>query len=679
MRVKTQATPVNIGIAAHKDVAAPPFDTFAAQIHKNYNELAKHELFVTQTTDGEGEDAVTLWDLYLAAFPEGTNPIFRTKPENDCNCCKNFVKNIGNLVCIVDGVVHTVWENCEEVPEPFRTVAAAMHDLVSKATIVSVFRTEEPSFGKERTLDAHNKDLIWKHFSAQIKRTHQGNPTQRGALNSKAQVLQRGIKEISVENLRELIDLIEQNGVYRGAEFLTNLQKYLALKLKYVNYPKPELFGWEYLQQDVAALRNSVIGTLLQDLADGKELAQAVQSFERKVAPTNYKRPTALVTPKMIDRALETIRSLDMESALERRFAKLHDLNVNDVLWVDNTASPQMQDGLKAMLMSSVKTPVTTTKNATSLTMDELLALKPKELSVVLENQHLSNFVSLTAPVHPELNSLFSWENSFGWSYEGEVTDSIKARVAKAGGNVDAKLRCSLSWFNTDDLDIHCLGPDGHIYYGNRKNILDVDMNINAHSAVKDPVENLSWNNPKDGIYEIIVRQFSRRNTTDVGCQLEIEFDGTTYNFSYSRGVIGEVSLAIITITNGAILSLLTGTGVVGATATVVNKWGVKTNTPQPVDTILLSPNHWENSSKTGNKHWFFILKDCKNPDPVRGIYNEFLHPRFHEHRKVFELLGSKTKCPYSEEQLSGVGFSSTQRASMNVLVDGRPYKVEFS
>jgi hypothetical protein len=111
----------------------------------------------------------------------------------------------------------------------------------------------------------------------------------------------------------------------------------------------------------------------------------------------------------------------------------------------------------------------------------------------------------------------------------------------------------------------------------------------------------------------------------------------------------------------------------------VTDKWGVKTNTPVPVDTILLSPNHWENSNKEGNLHWFFILKDCLNPDPTRGIYNEFLRSSLEKHRKVFEILASKTKCPYSDRQLSGVGFSATQKASVQVLADSRPYEIQFS
>ena len=46
-------------------------------------------------------------------------------------------------------------------------------------------------------------------------------------------------------------------------------------------------------------------------------------------------------------------------------------------------------------------------------------------------------------------------------------TSYIKEKVKNAGGNVNGVLRCSLSWFNYDDLDIHVKEPGGnHIYYG---------------------------------------------------------------------------------------------------------------------------------------------------------------------------------------------------------------------
>ena len=69
------------------------------------------------------------------------------------------------------------------------------------------------------------------------------------------------------------------------------------------------------------------------------------------------------------------------------------------------------------------------------------------------------------------------------------------------------------------------------------------------------------------------------------------------------------------------------------------------------------------------------------NPEKARGLYNEFLRGDLHEHRKVFEILGSRLKVPKSEDQLSGVGFSSTQRNTALVRVRGtfnRTIEVQF-
>ena len=65
----------------------------------------------------------------------------------------------------------------------------------------------------------------------------------------------------------------------------------------------------------------------------------------------------------------------------------------------------------------------------------------------------------------------------------------------------------------------------------------------------------------------------------------------------------------------------------------------------------------------------FFILDGCVSDAATRGIYNEFLLPDLEKHRKVFEVLGNRTQCPPSTEQLSGVGFSSTNKDEVVVRV----------
>lgn len=100
------------------------------------------------------------------------------------------------------------------------------------------------------------------------------------------------------------------------------------------------------------------------------------------------------------------------------------------------------------------------------------------------------------------------------------------------------------------------------------------------------------------------------------------------------------------------------------------NEWGIDTMKFQKVSCIMFSPNHWGGNA-IGNKHLFFMIDGCKNPDPVRGFFNEYLRADLEkEHKRVFEALGSRAKAEYSDDQLSGLGFSSTSHNDVVVKVD---------
>jgi len=109
--------------------------------------------------------------------------------------------------------------------------------------------------------------------------------------------------------------------------------------------------------------------------------------------------------------------------------------------------------------------------------------------------------------------------------------------------------------------------------------------------------------------------------------------------------------------------------------------WGVKSNTFSKVNVCMYSPNYWDGQESNGNKHYFFLMDKCKNDTSPRGFFNEFLNEKLQPHRKVFEALGSKMKVELSDDQLSGLGFSSTQRNSILMRVNGaltRVIKVTF-
>lgn len=637
------------------------FTKFSTAVHSRFVEMSKGELFVVESDD--------IFDRYLSFFPEGSNPVYKTRTEHDCQCCKQFVRRLGTVVSLKDGKMITVWGG-HDIPAPYKVVADKMDELVRSLPVKSVFRTKERQYGTEHNYNAEG--VKFDHFYGTVGAKHYTTSPEekRGEADTIFQVCKRGLNEIREEHLQEILELIESNGLYRGEEHKPAITGFKELLKAYKKSDSSDLFIWENIHNKNARFRNTVIGGLFTDLAEGKDIDLAVKAFETKVAPANYKRPTSVITQKMVEQAVETLNKLGLGGAIYRRYARLSDVSVNDVLFVDNDTKGKMKDGVAALLETSVKKSTPDLKKATPITADAFMDIlkDAKSVEVLLENRHVGNFVSLTGSDGPE--RLFKWDNNFAWSYDGDVTDSVKQRVKAAGGNINAKLRVSLSWFNTDDLDLHALTPrKEHIYFGNKKDILDVDMN--AFTLTRNPVENLAFNNLQDGKYKIHVNQFRRRETTDFGFSIEVEFAGILSQYSYAKAMRDKEDVPCFTLVvkNNQLVSI--ETNLKGGNASQ-EKWGVKTETLVPVNAIMHSPNHWTNAGGMGAKHLIFSLKDCKNPEPTRGIYNEFLRNDLEKHRKVFEVLGSKTKCQPTDDQICGLGFTSARNDSVTVVVDGR-------
>lgn len=669
------------------------FPIFARAVEARWQEMTSNraggEVYIVDN------DRDVIWEHYLASFPEGTNPHYRERTEHDCSCCKQFVRGVGNVVAIRDGQIQTIWQDLPDLPEPYATVAKAMDLYVRQFPIKTIFRTKEPRYGQARTLEysGDGKTITWNHFEANITgKFHNREPaTEQGEFNTNLSVYKRGLLEIKPEAIVDVLGLIKDNQLYRGSEFKKSVQEFQAYQLTWDATPedKKEQFILETAGKGPQLIKNTAIGTLLVDLSNGEALEAAVAAFEFKVAPQNYKRPKALISKSMIADAMKTVKDLNLEPALERRMARFSDVNVNDVLFVDTAVAPVMKGGLESKLLEEVKDKPVKVDNPEQIAIEDFLeSIVPKatSLDLLLSSEMQSNFMSLTAPVHDDVEPLFKWPNNFAWSYDGNVTDSIKERVRTKGGNVDnAVLRCSLSWFNTDDLDIHMMTPLGReIYYGGKgqpsSGQLDVDANY-LTPYISDPVENISWTKqPVDGAYTIVVNNFTFRERLNPGCIVEIEYKGKTHHFKYDKVLPKDHPFVQFAIKDGELVDIKVGPDV-SSTTLSVEKWGVTTEKLVKVNALMLSPNHW-GDAEVGNKHWFFLLEGAKNPEPVRGIYNEFLSNKLDKHRKVFEILGEKTKAEPSDDQMSGVGFSSTRHDKAVIVAKGpglnKAYEVTF-
>jgi|SRR5690606_26369615 len=664
------------------------FHTFNTILGKNFKNITKNvdKLYVMDVDKDE------LWNTYLDSFPPGTNEIFRERREFDCSCCRQFVKNFGNAVVIVNGEMKSIWD-FETNENTFQPVINALSVLVKSKSIRNVLVTKDSSFGtlKSHESEESGKVITWDHFHLALdkKFIFSGSKTEigetLGQYRDTRNVFERSLNEISEDALSVVLDLIAQNSLYKGNEWKSNLETFSRLRREYfaLEESKRDVFCWTKSAEVgpvIGRIKNHSIGVLLANITSGMDLDEAVRKYEAIVAPINYKRPKAVFTKKMIEDAEKLLAKEGLIDSLPRRFATLSDITINNIIFANRDAVKKMSGSVFDELKEEVNTAPKKLGKVEEVSIEKFIKdILPEAESVelLLENKHCGNLVSLIAPQNQEAKPLFKWNNGFSWAYAGNITDSMKERVKSAGGNVEGVLRFSIQW-NTDgdnrnDFDAHCKEPGGNlIYYGskqNRSTLGNLDVDIIHPKDVA--VENITWpslSKMEDGVYTFMVHNFSHRGGTS-GFQAEIEFDGNILSFDYPKDIRqGEkIEVAKVKLTKGVfeVISSL------DSTSRSKQVWGLKTNEFHPVSVCMFSPNYWNEQSGIGNKHFFFMLKSCTNDGTPNGFFNEFLKEDMMKHKKVFEALGSKMKVQPTEEQLSGLGFSDTKRSSLTLRVKG--------
>lgn len=688
------------------------FKDFVKAIQKNLQQMSKDSsrLFTVNV------DTEELYNLYLDSFPAGTNEIYRERREYDCSCCRHFIRDVGNVVSIKNGELHTIWGINPVSDDKYNVVAAALDAYVKQKAVLGVFLKKEKRIGtpENREMLPTGKINKYEHFFVDLPEicifkecyghTLEGDLSQFRDVRN---VFKRSLDEISKEAVDTVLELIAQNSLYKGAEWKKQLTEFKNYQKEYgkLTDEQKELWIWE---KSIAAgavigkIRNHSIGTLLVNISEGMDLDLAVRKYEQIVAPVNYKRPKAIFTKKMLEDAKKTITELGYMDSLQRRFATLDDITVNNILFSNKDAAKRItgaMDLFDEMEQDVAIDPKRFSKVEEISAEDFIKNVLPvaKELEVYLENKHIQNMVSLIAPEVADAKTMFKWNNGMSWAYTGNITDSdIKENVKAAGGSVTGIVRFSIQWNDKDgkdnsDLDAHCIEPKGgdHIYFNWEKSRrtrgeLDIDITqpvdqCKASNGVA--VENITYPSKADmipGTYKFFVNQFAYRGSQ--GFKAEIEVNGEIHSYEYNAPVRGNVDVAEVILDQSGNFKVVDK--LPGNCATISKDvWGIKTLQFTPVSVVCYSPNYWDEQKGIGHQHLFFMLKDCINPEEPNGYYNEFLKPELEQHRRVFEALGAKAHVKDVDDQLSGVGFSLTKRNDLIIKVKGateRVLKIKF-
>ena len=653
-------------------------------------------------------DKEEFWNLYLDSFPVGKNEIYRKRRDHDCSCCRQFIKNIGNAVVIKNNQVETIWDFRTD-DDTYQPVLDALSSYIKSHAVSDVYVSKFKKIGTLQNFEEFENGQMheWSHFFVElpdrlVDKSARSKGEIQGEFRDARNVFKRSLDEINMDALDTVLELIDSNTLYRGSEWKAQLRKFRDLKKEYEKLTDVEkhLFAWEKaatVGTSIGKIRNHSIGTLLVDVSEGMDLDKAVSRYEKIMAPENYKRPKEIFTKRMLDDAKKTIEDLGYMDSLPRRFAKLDDITVNNILFSNKDSAKRItgaEDIFASMENDVVSNPKKFSK-VEEIPVEKFLSdVLPsvREVEVYFENKHADNMVSLIAPENRDAKSMFKWNNNFSWAYTGNMADStMKERVKSAGGRVDGVLRFSIQWNDIDtghdnnDLDAHCITPNrDEIYFGKKGDYTTLgNLDVDIQYPCKDvAVENITFPDKKrmtPGTYTFYVHQYANRGGRN-GFRAEIEFDGQIFSFDYRNELRqGErVYVAEVILNKNGKFSIKEK---LSSNVSSKEIWGLKTNQFVPVSVICFSPNWWDDQTGNGNKHLFFMLNGCINDEEPNGMFNEYLKDDLMKHKRVFAALGSKMHVKDCDDQLSGIGFSMTKRNDLIMKVKGnteRILKIKF-
>src|SRR5690606_35008644 len=214
----------------------------------------------------------------------------------------------------------------------YATAARALADVVARAPVVGVFLSRERSWGTASKGG-------WTHLavtpSSSLLYSAKGtrNAEQAAAeLREDFRTLVAALDDYPLELVKRAAALLETGKLYRSDKCISVAKWLLGVhkSLKSTGSAR----GRENLIWRAAAtaapgfchVRSSMIGTLLDDLKLGLPFDEVKVRFDAKMHPLQYQRPTAAPRQQNIERAETIVAQLRSAGALERRFAKLADI-----------------------------------------------------------------------------------------------------------------------------------------------------------------------------------------------------------------------------------------------------------------------------------------------------------------------------------------------------------------
>lgn len=358
-------------------------------------------------------DRGDLWDVFLRAFPDDWRQYF------NCHACKRFVDTYGGLVTLdEDGVPDSaVWPLIDTVPSLYQPSVAAVRRVLRGANVTGVFLSSALEWGQETT-------GVWHHMSvrpdaARIwRRATQTAGQARAEKREDYQMLQRALGEFSVELVGQALTVLKSDALYRSEKVLGVAAWLYGLQVKLEDAGKNGRLRNALTWQAVATaptgfchVRTSMIGTLLDDLRSGLPFDEVSERFRAKMSPLQYQRPQALPKAGNIAAAEKIIEQLQAAGALDRRFARLDELQT---IWtpkpVEAASAGGVFAGVRARGRTKAVSPVVVSTATLTWVKFRDTVLPTAEKIQYLVPRGRANYLAFLTAINQDAPPILQWD-----------------------------------------------------------------------------------------------------------------------------------------------------------------------------------------------------------------------------------------------------------------------------
>ena len=328
-------------------------------------------------------DATDLYATFLENLPAARRQHY------ECRACRKFVDRFGGLVSIDESgmPMPLLWGRegaaAAASSDFFGDAILALAERAIKARVTGVFLSSESTWGlaENASPKSPNSDGRWHHMHVQPTRVMIHRP---GALLTSEQVaaeklqdygtLSRGLAEFSSALVQQAFTMLSTGALYRSEKCI-EVAKWLLALHEARDATKHKIRKENLVWRAVALappgfchVRSTMIGALLTDLEAGKPFNEIKASFDSKLSPIQYQRPTSAPTDGQLAAAEKVIEKLASAGALRRRYATLEDVDPH-AIWLPKAIHAEIQDSifghLKAKKSSTIDIP------AQSMTWDK--------------------------------------------------------------------------------------------------------------------------------------------------------------------------------------------------------------------------------------------------------------------------------------------------------------------